>query len=99
MLLRSRSQGRLLSEACFSKRDPGPLGMLKQVFLAHFEPVVTCLGPWNIPKCLENGSFRDQKWVKNGEKTHFSKSHPGPFRMLGQAFLAHFEPIRTGFGQ
>ena len=39
--------------------------MLKQVFLAHFEPVVTRFGPWKIPKCLENGSFWDQKWVKN----------------------------------
>ena len=86
------------SKTCFSKSDPRPLGMLKQVFLAHFEPVVTCFGPWKIPKCLENGSFWDQKWVKNGSKTHFSKSDPGPFGMLGQVFLAHFEPIWTGFG-
>ena len=41
----------------FSKVVPRPLGMLKQVFLAHFEPVVACLGPRKIPKCLENGSF------------------------------------------
>ena len=57
----------------FSKSDPIPLGMLKQVFLAHFEPVVTHFGPWNIPKSLENGSFWDQEWVKNGSKTCFSK--------------------------
>ena len=42
--------------------------MLKQVFLAHFEPMVTHLGPWKIPKCLENGPFLGpkvgQKWVK-----------------------------------
>ena len=50
----------------FSKVVLRPLGMLKQVFLAHFEPVVTCFGPWKIPKCLENGPFWDQKWVKNG---------------------------------
>ena len=53
----------------FSKVVPRPLGMLKQVFLANFEPVVACFGPRKIPKCLENGSFWDQKmgqkWVKN----------------------------------
>ena len=49
----------------FSKVVPRPLGMLKQVFLGRFEPVGACFGPWKIPKCLENGSFRDQKWVKN----------------------------------
>ena len=43
----------------FTKSDPRPSGMLKQVFLAHFEPVVTCFGTWNIPKCLENGRFSD----------------------------------------
>ena len=57
----------------FSKVVPRPLGMLKQVFLGRFEPVVARLGPWKIPKCLENGPFWDQKWVKNGSKTHFSK--------------------------
>ena len=63
--------------------------MLKQVFLAHFELVVTRFGPWNIPKCLENGPLWDQKWVKNGSKTCFSKSDPGPVAMLKQMFLAH----------
>ena len=43
------------SKTCFSKSDPRPFGMLKQVFLAHFELVVTHFGPWKIPKCLENG--------------------------------------------
>ena len=37
---------------CFSKSDPRPFGVLKQVFLAHFEPVVTWFGPRKIPKCL-----------------------------------------------
>ena len=63
------------------------------MFLARFEPVV-----WKIPKCLENGSFWDQKWVQNGSKTHFLKSDPGPFGMLKQRFLAHFEPMVTRFG-
>ena len=72
--------------------------MLKQVFLAQFELVVPRFGPWKIPKCLENGPFWDQKRVKNGSKTRFSKSDLGPFGMLRQVFLARFERIGTGFG-
>ena len=71
--------------------------MLKQVFLAHFEHVVTRFGPWKIPKCLEKGPFCDQKWVKNGLKTRFSRGDPGPFGMLKQVFLPHFEPNLTLF--
>ena len=63
--------------------------MLKQV--------ATSLGSWKIPKCLENGPFWDQKWVKNGSKTRFSKSDPRPFGMLKQVFLARFEPVLTEF--
>ena len=59
-------------------------GMLKQVFLARFELVVIHFGPWKIPKCLENAPFWDQKWVKNGSKTRFSKSDRGPFGILKQ---------------
>ena len=82
----------------FFKVVPRPLGMLKQVFLLRFERVVARFGPWKIPKCLVNGSIWDQKGVKNGSKTHFSKSDPGPFGTLRQVFLDHFEPIGTGFG-
>ena len=59
------------SKTHFSKCDHGPLGMLKQLFLPHFELVVTRFGPWKMPKCLEKGPFWDQKWVKNGSKTRF----------------------------
>ena len=82
----------------FSKVVPRPLGMLKQVFLGGFEPLVTHSRSWKIPKCLENGPFWDQQWVKNGSKTRFSKNDPGPFMMLKQVILAHFEPVATGFG-
>ena len=82
----------------FSKVVPRPLGMLQQVFLARFEPVVTHFGPWKIPKCLENGPSWDQKWVKNQSKTRFSKSDLGPFGMLKQVCLAHFELMATCFG-
>ena len=82
----------------FSKLVPRPLGMLKQVFSGRFEPMVARFGPWKIPKCLENGPFWDQQWVKNGSKTCFHKNHPGPFMMLKQVVLAHFEPVATSFG-
>ena len=71
--------------------------MLKQVFLARFELVVTLFSPWKIHECLENGPFWDQKWV-NGSKARFSKSDPGPFGMLKQVFLDHFELVVTRFG-
>ena len=57
----------------FFKVGPRPLGMLKQVVLGRFEPVVARSGPWKIPKCIENGSFHDQKWVKNGSNGNFPK--------------------------
>ena len=82
----------------FSKIVPRPLGMLKQVFLARFDPVVARFGPWKIPKCLESGPVSNQKWVKHGSKTHFSVIDPEPFGMLEHVFLAHFEPIGTGLG-
>ena len=62
----------------FRKNDLGPCATLKQVFLDGFELVVAHFGPPKIPKCLENGLFWNQKWVKNGSKTHFSKPHPRP---------------------
>ena len=82
----------------FSEVVPRPLGMLKHVFLARFEPVVARFGPWKIPKSLENGSYWDPERVKNGSKTHLSRNDPEPFGMLTQVFLAHFEAIGTGFG-
>ena len=67
--------------------------MLKQVFLAHFEPEVTRFGLWKMPKCFENGPSWDQKWVKNGSKTRFSKCDRGPFGIYKQVKRAHFEPL------
>ena len=61
------------------KNDPRPCGTLKQLLLNRFQLVVAHFGPPKIPKCLENGMFWDQKWVKNGSKTHFPKPHPTPF--------------------
>ena len=72
--------------------------MLKPVLLARFQPVVTRFGPWKIPKCIEKGPIWEHQWVKNGSKTDFSKNDLGPFGMLKQVFLAHFEPVVTRFG-
>ena len=85
------------SKKCFYKSDCRAPGMPKQVFLAHFEPVLTRFGPWKILKCLENGPFWDQKWVKNGPETQFSKRHCGPFGVQTQVNCAHFEPVLTQF--
>ena len=91
-------QGPQEEKIIFSKVFPRPLGMLKQVFLGRLEPLVPHFGRWKIPKCLENGPFWDQQWIKNGAKTRFSKNDPGPFMMLKQVVLAHFEPVATRFG-
>ena len=42
--------------------------MLKPVFLANFEIMVTPLGPSKIPKCLENGPLWDRNGSKIGQK-------------------------------
>ena len=92
------NQGARGEKMIFFKVVPRPLGMLKQVFLARFEPVVARYGPRKIQKCLENGPFWDQKWLKNGSKTRFPKSDPRPFEMPKQVFLTHFEPVVPRFG-
>ena len=67
------------------KNDRGPHGMPKQVFLARFELVMARFGSPQIPKCLENGLFWDQKWVKNGSKMCFPKDTAGLLGMHKQA--------------
>ena len=67
------------SKTHFSKSDPRPFWMLKQVFLAHFQPVVMHFGPWEIPKCLKVGRFG----TKNGSKM-------GPKRAFPKVILDHF---------
>ena len=57
----------------FPNSHLGPFGMLKQVFLARFRPVVKRFGLWKIPKCLEKGPFWEQKWVNIGQNRIFPK--------------------------
>ena len=60
----------------FWQNNPTPFGILKQVFLAHFEPVVSPIEPWTITKCFENGSYRHQEGSKVGQKRVFPKVIP-----------------------
>ena len=85
------------SKTHYSKSDHAPFGMLKQMFLAHFELVVTRFGPWKMPLGLEHGPSWDQQWVKKWSKTHVTKNDPAPFGKLKHVFLAHFEPTVTRF--
>ena len=49
----------------FSQVVLRPLGMLKQLSLAHFEPVVTPFGPWKLPKWAVLGPKMRQHRVNN----------------------------------
>ena len=63
--------------------------MLNQVFLARFEPVVKRFGPWKSQNALKMWQCWNQKWVKNGSKTHFPKTDRGPFGLHKQVKRAH----------
>ena len=56
------------SETRSSINYPGPFGRLKQVFLAHFEPVGMRFTPWKIPNCLEKHGFATKNGSKIGQK-------------------------------
>ena len=61
----------------FLKNDPQPCATPKQLFLDRFELVVAHFGPPKIPKCLENGLFWDQKWVKKSIFPNLILDHLG----------------------
>ena len=72
--------------------------MLKQVFLAHFDPVGTFFSSRRIPTCLENGPFLDpkmaQKWVENV----FFQKRSWTVRDVQTSVLSPFQPVVTRFG-
>ena len=82
----------------FAHNDPTPCGTLNEVFLDRFELVMAHFGSAKIPKCLANGLFWDQKWVKNGSKPQFFKPHPRPFGVYQRVEWAHFQPSLGHFG-
>ena len=53
--------------------DPRPFEMLKQVFLAHFEPVVTRFGTWKSQHALKRGRFGTKNGSKMGQQRFFPK--------------------------
>ena len=68
--------------------------MLKQVFLADFEHVLTYFGAWKIPKRLRHEPFWHRIWVKIGFKTYFFKKN----WHAQTRFSARCEPMVTRFG-
>ena len=66
------------------KKDPRPFAVPKQVKKAHFQPTASHFGHSKITKCLENGSFYNQKWVTNASKMCFFKNDPRPFGLHKQ---------------
>ena len=71
--------------------------MLKQVFFARLEPMVTRFGPWTIRTCLNMGCFGHQKMGKNGSIIYFSKRDREPFGMLKQEFFCPFSAPSDAF--
>ena len=83
------------SGTCFSKSDPEPFELHKQVKRAHVELVWSHFGPSKVPESLENGPFCDQKLVKLGSKMSFSTNDVGPYGVLKRGNSTPFEPILT----
>ena len=67
--------------------------MLKQVSLAHFEPVVTCFGPWKSQNALKRGRFGTKSGSKMGQKSVF----PKVIWTIGDARITFFKPILSPF--
>ena len=57
----------------FSKVVPTPLGMLKQVLLGRFEPVVARFWPWKTQNALKMGHFGTKNASKMSQKRIFPK--------------------------
>ena len=62
------------SKTRFSKNDPGPFGMHKQVIGAHLGPVLTRFGPSKAQKALKVGRFG----TKNGCAVCWSRDAEPP---------------------
>ena len=79
----------------FFQSHPELCGMLKQVSIAHIEPMVTPFWAWKIPKCLNMGSFGYQKWVKNRSKMCVSNviwNHSGCSNKYFEHVVMRFAP-------
>ena len=63
------------------------------MFSGRFEIVMAHFGPQKNAKCVENGLFWGQKWVKNGSKPPFLKPRPRPFGVHKRVISSHWEPV------
>ena len=77
----------------FSKVVPRPLGMLKQVFLGRFEPVVARLGHGKSQNALKMGRFGTNNGSKMGQKRVFPKVIPNHLGCSNECF----EPVLSPF--
>ena len=57
----------------FSKTDPGPFRVPKQVFLVHFELMVARFGPPKSQNALKMGCFGIKNGSKMGQQCVFPK--------------------------
>ena len=64
------------SKMLFFKNDPRPFMMLKQVVLAHFEPVATSLPNGKFQNALKMGHFGTKNGSTMGQKRVFPKVIP-----------------------
>ena len=77
----------------FSNGDRRPFGMLRQVFLAHFEPIGTGFGPWKSQYSLKRGRFVSKNRSKVGQKHIFPKAILDHWGCTNKCF----EPILSPF--
>ena len=65
----------------FSKSVPGPVGMLIQMFLAHFEPMVTHCVPRKVPRSLRKETSHLEREDPHGGsgKLESALPHPSPY--------------------
>ena len=91
------------SKTRFSKSDPGPFGMRKQVVLAHFEPVLTEFSPFHhmyAPLCALRPYLRAVWWshLELGEGCRLEDIYyytPLPFIYIYIYIYIYMPPTRT----
>ena len=98
------SAGRRNKMVLFRGRTPRPTrGMCPEhvVCPPGLSPWGAVWGPPQIPKCLENGPFGDQKLVQNGSQKHgrVSQMDPGGRRAIDRSRTSSGGPGRSAIGR
>ena len=89
----TKNGSKMGQKKCFSRNDPKPFGVPKQVEWSHFEPMLSYFSPSQGRKGLENGPIWDHKWLKNGSKPWFSTNDSSLVVVPKRMNIAHFEPL------